>query len=105
HVYGLDDGNLQCISLEDGSPKWRDDREPGEGEGDGHGQIRRSGDWLIILPECGELALVEARPDRFSELGRVKVLEQGHKTWSNPAYSNGRLYVRNHREMACVDLE
>jgi outer membrane protein assembly factor BamB len=103
HIYGLDDGNLQCISVEDGSSKWRDDREPGEGEGYGHGQILLSGDVLLILTEFGEIALVEARPDRLSELGRLKVLE-GEKTWSQPAYSNGRLYIRNHKEMACVDL-
>jgi outer membrane protein assembly factor BamB len=102
-IYGLDDGNLQCIDLADGNVKWTDKRRPTEGKAHGNGQILRVGDALLILSEYGEVILVEANSERFRELGRLKVLE-GDKTWNNPALAGGLLYIRNHREMACVDL-
>ena len=103
HIYGLDDGSLQCISMEDGTVKWTDKRDPAEGEGFGHGQILLTGDLIVVLTQFGEIAIVEARPDRFVELGRRKILK-GSKTWNNPALADGILYIRNHLEMAAVDL-
>jgi outer membrane protein assembly factor BamB len=102
-LYGFDDGDLQCIDLSDGKVKWTDKRKSSEGKGFGHGQLLLSGDLLVVLSEYGELALVEARPDQLNELGRIKVLK-GKKTWSHPALSNGICYIRNHLEMAAVDL-
>jgi outer membrane protein assembly factor BamB len=103
YLYGFDDGNLQCIDLNDGRVMWTDNRPIGEGKGFQQGQLLLCGDLLVVLSEFGEVALVEARPDRLVELGRRKFL-QGTKTWNNPAMVNGRLYIRNHLEMACVDL-
>lgn len=102
-IYGLDDGNLQCIDLADGSERWTDRRRPTEGKAYGNGQILRVGSLLVILSEYGEVVLVEANPAQFRELGRKKILE-GDKTWNNPALAGGLLYIRNEREMACVDL-
>ena len=102
-IYGLDDGNLQCVDLTDGAVKWTDRRRPGEGRAHGNGQILRCGDLLVVLSEYGEVVLVEANPEQYRELGRIKVLD-GDKTWNNPALAGGLLYIRNHEEMACVDL-
>jgi hypothetical protein len=30
--------------------------------------------------------------------------ESSGKTWNNPALADGKVFVRNHREMACYDL-
>jgi outer membrane protein assembly factor BamB len=94
HIYGLDEGILACID-EDGKPKWK-------GERYGHGQVLLAGDVLVVLAEDGELALVEATPERFRALGRFPALA-GH-TWNYPALADGKAYVRNDREMACYDL-
>ena len=101
--YGLDDGNLECIDLSDGRRIWKDERTPEEGGAFGQGQILLYNDFIIALTHYGEIVLVEATPDGYHELGRMKVLK-GEKTWSNPAIVDGRLYVRNHLEMACIDL-
>lgn len=103
YIYGLDDGDLQCISAEDGKVQWTDKRQPGEGGAYAHGQVLLSDGLLIAITQHGEAAIVEARPDRFNEIGRVKVLK-GNKTWNNPALADGRFYIRNHLEMAALDL-
>jgi outer membrane protein assembly factor BamB len=96
YLYGLDDGVLACLAVQDGAEKWRGDRF-------GHGQVLRADDLLVVLAEDGEAALVEAAPDAYRELGRFQAVT-GDKTWNNPALANGKLYVRNHHEMACYDL-
>jgi outer membrane protein assembly factor BamB len=61
-----------------------------------------SGDLLIVLGEAGDLALVEATPERYHELGRIQAIEG--KTWNNPTLIGNRIFVRNHLEMAAYDL-
>ena len=95
-IYGLDDGRLACIEAESGKLRWKDGNY-------GHGQLVRWDDLLIILSERGNLVLAEATPDHHRELGRIKAIE-AERTWNVPALANGRIFVRNDREMACFDL-
>ena len=57
---------------------------------------------LVVLAETGELALVEASPLAFRELGRIQAIDG--KTWNNPVLVGSRIFVRNHLEMAAYDL-
>lgn len=95
HVYGLDDGILTAVSLEDGSRAWKRGRY-------GHGQLLLVGGLLVIQAEDGAVALVEARPDEYVELGRLQVLEG--KTWNHAALAGSRLLVRNDREAVLLEL-
>jgi len=95
YVYGMDDGILACIDLADGKRKWKRGRY-------GHGQLMLVGDLLLISSENGEIALVETNPEKFTELGRMPVLEG--KTWNNPALAGSYLLVRNATEAACLQL-
>jgi outer membrane protein assembly factor BamB len=95
HAYGLDMGVLVCVDVKDGNRKWKGGRY-------GHGQLLRSGDLLLVTSEFGDLALVEATPEEYRELGRIKVFNS--KTWNLPALAGGRVYMRNDEEMACYDL-
>lgn len=96
HIYCLDESVLVCLDLE-GTRLWK---KPGKRYG--HGQPILAGGHVIVLCENGDLALVEAAPDAPREISRVPALEA--KTWNCPAMAEGKLLVRNDREMACYDL-
>jgi outer membrane protein assembly factor BamB len=95
HVYGLDEGILTCLDINTGDRKWKGGRY-------GYGQVILAGDHLILTSDEGELALVKASPDQYSEVRRFPAL-QG-KTWNYPAIADGRLLVRNANEMAAYDI-
>jgi outer membrane protein assembly factor BamB len=94
-VYGLSDGVLQCVDLENGKRSWA-------GADFGHGQLLRVGDLLLVVTESGEVALVDLNPDEFKEFSTFQAIDG--KTWNNPALSGNRLLVRNGEETACYEL-
>jgi outer membrane protein assembly factor BamB len=94
-IYGLDESILACVDAATGTLKWKGGRY-------GYGQVALVDGHLIVLTEDGDMALVHATPDRHEELTRFPVLDG--KTWNHPAFSHGRLLVRNLSEMAMFDL-
>jgi outer membrane protein assembly factor BamB len=97
HAYGFDGAILACIDLEDGKRKWKGGRY-------GHGQLvlLPEQDVLLVLSEDGELALVRATPDGYSELARKPGIEG--KTWNHPVLVGDVLLARNGEEMAAFRL-
>lgn len=95
YVYGLDESILACIDAATGVRQWKGGRY-------GHGQLLLAGDHLIVLTERGDLALVRATPDGHQEVARSSAITG--KTWNVPALAEGRLLVRNARQMAAFDL-
>ena len=92
HIY------LRCLDLVTGTEKWT---APHVGKVvpllvDGH---------LILQHEDGDLILVEARGDQFREKARLSPFSDREEVWALPALAAGRLYVRNHKEVVCVELK
>jgi hypothetical protein len=54
-----------------------------------------------MLEEAGDLVLLDPSPKEYRELARSKVCGQ---TWAHPALANGRLYVRDNKELICLQL-
>ena len=95
YAYGLSDGILECVAIQDGQRQWKNGRY-------GHGQLLLVGDHLLILTENGDLALVEAAEDAYRELHRVPALTG--KTWNTVCLHGTRLLIRNAEEAACYEL-
>ena len=93
HAYGFDARILAAIDLATGERKWKGGRY-------GNGQLLLLEDQrvLLVLSEDGELVLVSASPDAFTELGRFKAIEG--KTWNHPVLVGDLVLVRNSEEMA-----
>jgi len=95
HVYGLDEGILTCLDVNTGTRKWKGGRY-------GYGQVILASGHLIVLTDAGELVLVKASPNEFTEVAKFKALEG--QTWNVPAIAGGRLFVRNAKEMAAYKI-
>jgi outer membrane protein assembly factor BamB len=88
--------NFICADAITGALKW---------EAPGFGKENSStiaiGKNLLVLTDSGELVLLAATPTTYKELTRQQVCG---KNWNFPAFVDGKLYLRDHRELLCVDL-
>jgi outer membrane protein assembly factor BamB len=94
-------GNRDYVSFDakTGHINWA---QPGFGQGKkDYSSTIVAGKNLLVLTEDGTLLLLKADPGKYSELGRAQVCGN---TWSFPAYSEGKLYVRDGRQLACYNL-
>lgn len=95
HLYGFDDGTLKCMEAAGGEEKWAK-------RGFAKGSLLYADGRLVVLGERGVLALVEADPEQYTELGRTQLFRS--KTWTMPALADGRLYVRDQSELVALNL-
>jgi outer membrane protein assembly factor BamB len=97
HAFGFDGRILSCIDLNDGQRKWKGGRY-----GNGQLVLLPDQDLLLVLSEEGELALVAAVTDQFTELAKFPAIHG--KTWNHPVLVGDLLLVRNAEEMAAFKL-
>ena len=95
YLYGFDNAILTCIEVNSGEEQWRQ-------RGFGKGSLLLADGYLIILGEEGKLALVEANPNEYNEKALFQLFDD--KCWTVPTLAGGRLYLRNQKEMVCLDL-
>jgi outer membrane protein assembly factor BamB len=98
YAYGFDGTILSCIDVKDGARKWKGGRYGG-----GQLVLLADQDLLLVISEEGELALVKATPDAFTELAQKTAAIEG-KTWNHPVLIGDLLLVRNGQEMAAFRL-
>ncbi len=103
YLYGVDSGGyrkgaqeFRCIEISTGKTQWA---LPGFSQD----SWIAAGGRILLLTEGGELAVVNARPDKGEIVARIQLL--GGKCWSQPSLSDGLLYCRNARgDVYCFDL-
>ncbi|NIR50192.1 PQQ-binding-like beta-propeller repeat protein [candidate division KSB1 bacterium] len=102
HLYGFDEGTLKCINALTQEEKWAVRRIQGNRKSYGKGSLLYADGHLIVLSEKGMLVLVEATPTEYREKASAQVLHG--RCWTMPTLANGKLYVRNQKEMLCLDV-
>jgi len=88
---------LNCVEAKTGKVLWKKPKV-----GTYHATLMRLGDGkMLLLEEPGNLALFEPDPKEYRQLARAKVCGN---TWVHPALANGRLFVRDDKELICLDF-
>lgn len=104
-------GVLRCCRVESGEELWvSSDWLAAKPLMFANGFIIPNGEKQWIFNDLGELMICELSPDGFEERDRVKILEptsvaRGRSVvWSHPAVAGTQMFVRNDKEIVCVDL-
>ncbi|HAM72746.1 MAG TPA: hypothetical protein DCM86_13980 [Verrucomicrobiales bacterium] len=100
-LYGFGSGkDYVCVDPSTGKLRWS---QAGYGRGvkTDHCSTLAIGERLLVLSESGQLSLLAANPGAHQLLGQAQVCG---KTWSTPAYADGRLYLRDGRDLYCYEL-
>ena len=95
HIYGYNGRFLNCLEVNTGESVWKS-RTPGDGFPlllDGH---------LVIITKDGSLSLAPASATGYHEMASLKLFD--HLVWTTPSFARGKIYVRSHTEMACVEI-
>lgn len=88
---------LRCIDATTGDELWKRDNV-----GTYHASLLRTGDGkFLMVEEPGNLVLFEPSRTGYTELSRSKICGS---TWAHPALANGRLYIRDAKELVCVEM-
>jgi len=112
-IYGVDTrGAFMAVDLKTGKRLW-ETFKPTTGDGpenSGTAFLIKNGARHFLFNEKGELVLAKLSREKYEEVGRAKLVEPtsfafGRKVvWSNPAFANKCVFVRNDKEMACFSL-
>lgn len=97
-IYGSSDPKfLECLDPATGAVLWKE--EAGQ-----YVSVIGVDDTVIALSgKTGDLIQIDATVPAYKELGRCTPL--GGTSWAPLIIANGRLYVRNQKELACIDLK
>lgn len=88
---------LQCVDLKTGKASWTR-----RNVGKYHATVMKVKDRILMLEEPGDLVLIEPNAKEYKELARAKVCGE---TWAHPALSDGKLFIRDDKELICLELK
>jgi len=106
HLYGLGPAkNLICVEIATGQIAWSKEGYFNTAPNAAHASFLELGRNILVCTDAGQLVLIAADPAACREIGRAQVCGLN---WCNPAYANGRLYVRDGIKatgnLYCVEL-
>ena len=101
HLFGVDKtGILKCLNWQTGEERWSQ-----RGFDDYGTLVLVDGKLLVQSGKTGLLTVVEAAPEGYRELRKMKVFHDARETFTAPVFANGRLYCRSYAgEIVCLKL-
>ena len=100
HFYLLTNREMVCVEAKSGEIVWRN-------RSVGKGSLTYVDGMLIARSEGGEgeIAMVEATPEGYKELGRFEQPDRSNKqAWAYPVVVDKKLYIRDQGVLLCYDL-
>jgi len=102
HLYGLGASkDVVCISSKTGEVAWTKTGLIQTSADRAEAGFLVMGKNVLMLSDSGELVFFAADPSGYKEISRVQACGAN---WCNPAYADGRLYLRDNRELICLQL-
>ena len=95
YLYGFNNNKLTCLDFRTGKAKWSTG-------GFNRGSLIAVDGKLIVYGAQGLLALAEISPAAYKELAQFKFCDE--RTWTVPTLSGGRLFLRNEKDLACLNV-
>lgn len=103
NVYGFSEGKgWVCQNMLTGASVWEEKSKLGKGS------LLLADGRFILRAEAGPgtVALIEASPAGYKELGRFDQPERSEKnSWAHPVVANGKLYLRDQDVLLCYNLK
>ena len=101
-IYGTRHGQeFVCLDL-DGNIKWQSGSTNRFGQFGGPYMVANG--MFFVMDDDGILTLLEANPDKYSQLGRFTAFVHGKDSWGPLAIAGGRLIARDLSRMTCFDV-
>ncbi len=104
YLYGTNADGMVAAEYLTGKIAWQHDNG-------GAGAVLYADGRFYLHFESGEMALVDATPDGYSEVGRFTPPRQPEHprgpreaSWAHPVVANGRLYIRDLGTLWCYDV-
>jgi len=94
---GASSATLRCVDPATGKEHWK---RPNVGKY--HASLLRTANQkILMLEEEGALVMIEPEVKGYREIARAKICGN---TWAHPALSEGRIYIRDSKELICVQV-
>jgi outer membrane protein assembly factor BamB len=95
-------GELFCLDLDAGlKPLWTSDNDAFAN----YCTLIAGPDRLLAITLAGQAVLVSATAEKYHEIARMTLFDDGSESYSHPAIVGRRMYVRGSDTLWCIDLE
>jgi outer membrane protein assembly factor BamB len=101
HLYGLVKKQTFCIDLATGKEAWQHEGNVSTSPDKAFAAFIAAGSNVLMFNDGGELILFAADPKEYKELGRAQICG---KSWCHPAYVDGKIVVRDAKQLLCVEI-
>ncbi len=102
YFYGLGPAKMMfCVDAKSGKTAWMKESFFGSAIRRGYAGFLTMRDTILVLTDGGQLLLIAADPKECRTIAQTQV---SGDTWCNPAYSDGKLFLRDDKQLMCLQL-